>query len=77
MPEGTQALEALRAALERLSVAHGNHRIAVTGSFGLAEFHAGDSPERVFTRADAALYRAKSEGRNRVCTYEGDQAALT
>jgi len=76
-PEGAQALEALRAALERLSVMHGDQRIAVTGSFGIAEFHAGDAPERVFTRADAALYRAKSAGRNRVCIYEGDQAALT
>jgi diguanylate cyclase len=76
-PGAVQPLETLRAALENVSVAHGNHRITVTGSFGLAEFHAGDSPERVFTRADAALYRAKSEGRNRVCVYEGDQAAPT
>lgn len=76
-PQGAQVLEALRAALERVSVTHDNQRISVTGSFGLAEFHAADAPDRVFTRADAALYRAKSEGRNRVCVYEGDQAAPT
>lgn len=38
----------------------------VTASFGLAP-HAGNSFEDLVRRADAALYRAKGEGRNRVC----------
>ena len=76
-PEAEQDLERLRAALESVPVAHANQLIRVTGSFGLAEFHPGDSAERVFMRADAALYRAKSGGRNRVCVYEDDQAAPT
>ena len=38
----------------------------VTISIGLAEAVAGDSAEMVLKRADAALYRAKAEGRNRV-----------
>jgi PleD family two-component response regulator len=67
----------LRAALESVPVAHADQLITVTGSFGLAEFHPGDPAERVFMRADAALYRAKSGGRNRVCVYEDDQAAPT
>jgi diguanylate cyclase (GGDEF)-like protein/PAS domain S-box-containing protein len=40
----------------------------ITISIGVAEVQAGDSWEQAFARADAALYRAKAEGRNRVQT---------
>ncbi|NWK79914.1 GGDEF domain-containing protein [Aquitalea sp. LB_tupeE] len=47
------------------------HRFAVvnrkTGSFGVSAWHAGDSTYSLVKRADEALYRAKSTGRNRVC----------
>ena len=36
-----------------------------TFSAGIADAHAGESIEGVFRRADAALYQAKSKGRNR------------
>ncbi len=39
--------------------------VQVTVSCGVASFHAGDTPESVFQRADQALYRAKGEGRDR------------
>lgn len=38
----------------------------VTASFGVACYRPGDSLEALLTRADAAMYRAKREGRNRV-----------
>jgi diguanylate cyclase (GGDEF)-like protein len=43
-------------------------KVAVTASIGLAEITAGESPqpEQALGRADAALYKAKREGRNRV-----------
>lgn len=39
----------------------------VTVSLGIAEFTGLDSLDRCLNRADRALYRAKLEGRNRVC----------
>jgi len=58
--------EALRqhVAAEPFSV--DNQRIHLTTSFGVAEWRAGESPESAMQRADQALYRAKSEGRNRI-----------
>jgi len=37
-----------------------------TASFGVAASRPGESPEQLLARADAALYRAKENGRNRV-----------
>jgi diguanylate cyclase (GGDEF)-like protein len=42
--------------------------IPVTISLGVAEYRPGDTVEILVTRADQALYRAKHEGRNRVCS---------
>ncbi len=39
----------------------------LTVSFGVASFEPGDTAAEVVARADAALYAAKREGRNRVC----------
>lgn len=39
----------------------------LTVSFGVASFEDGDTAAEVVARADAALYAAKGEGRNRVC----------
>jgi diguanylate cyclase (GGDEF)-like protein len=58
------------------------HRIAktplpLTGpqtcSFGVAESRIGESPDSLVTRADGALYRCKSNGRNHVETQSGPQ----
>jgi diguanylate cyclase len=44
-----------------------NRRVGVvTASFGVAELRAGDSAEDLLRRADAKLYQAKSNGKNRV-----------
>ena len=38
----------------------------VTASFGVTRFSVGDSMDSLLQRADAAVYRAKANGRNRV-----------
>jgi diguanylate cyclase (GGDEF)-like protein len=41
-------------------------RIPLTASFGVAPVHGAEGFAEALRRADAALYRAKSRGRNRV-----------
>ncbi len=49
-------------------VARGKQQPAmVTLSVGVAQFRPGDSVGSLIERADAALYQAKRQGRNRVC----------
>lgn len=44
-------------------------RINITGSFGVASLRAGseETVDLITGRADDTMYRAKREGRNRVC----------
>ncbi len=62
--------EMARQAAEKLAAA--NRRTvfdgveAITCSFGIAQYAAGDSAATLIARADHALYQAKMNGRNRV-----------
>lgn len=51
---------------ERLAAEPMAGRIAVTASFGVAQWHAGQSLGALVDSADQMLYRAKQQGRNRV-----------
>ena len=64
LAQATLKAEQFREALEaRIIEALGR---PVTASFGAAELADGEERESFFARIDAALYRAKGEGRNRV-----------
>jgi diguanylate cyclase (GGDEF)-like protein len=58
--------ERLRHAVAAVRVAIKGGEIAVTISVGVATAAEGSEPSALVAAADAALYRAKSEGRNRV-----------
>jgi diguanylate cyclase (GGDEF)-like protein len=63
---GTQAVELaerLRETLENCTLFTAGK---VTASFGVTTYQSGDSPETLIRRADMGLYKAKSNGRNRV-----------
>jgi diguanylate cyclase (GGDEF)-like protein len=59
--------ERLRRSLEERDLALSDgHVERVTASFGVAQLEAGQSRDELLRAADAALYRAKAEGKNRV-----------
>jgi len=47
-------------------------KLKVTVSGGVAQASASDEPQTLLARADAALYRAKSQGRNRIYCHNGE-----
>jgi len=65
LADALKVAEQMRATVEALRFHYRGAPVRVTVSCGLTELRDGDSAESVFDRADAALYRAKNEGRNR------------
>jgi diguanylate cyclase (GGDEF)-like protein len=64
------------ATLNGLSAFDG-HGALISASVGVSRFDAGmDGPDTLLMQADLALYRAKEEGRNRACIYDGSFGQL-
>ncbi|WP_234029665.1 diguanylate cyclase [Erythrobacter sp. THAF29] len=61
-----QLAERIRAAFGKLVHEQLGADIRLTASFGVATARKGETYSRLFARADAALFRAKNNGRNRV-----------
>ena len=68
--------ESIRQRLDQLAVMHQGHVLnAITASFGVAAFpDNGRTASGLLESADAAMYRAKREGRDRVLTAELSRA---
>jgi diguanylate cyclase (GGDEF)-like protein len=68
--------ERVRANFQKAGAFVGDTEVNSTVSIGVAATaDAGEAIEALMARADAALYRAKSGGRNRVCAAAPDEAA--
>ena len=74
LEDAAAVAERVREAIVELGVPHPASEVAdhVTASLGVATLHCQprQSALRVVARADEQLYRAKAEGRNRVCAAE-------
>jgi len=64
LKSATQLAELLRQRVAETDFGIGKQ---VTSSFGVAQYQASEDIDFLITRADGALYRAKAEGRDRVC----------
>jgi diguanylate cyclase (GGDEF)-like protein len=60
------AAERIRSSIEKLRFPHIDPKLHVTASIGLARYYPKEKVEETEKRADAALYRAKVAGRNRI-----------
>lgn len=70
--EAFQAAERMRTVFQTIAASVEDLPVNATISIGVAAASAAVvSPEEVFAEADAALYRAKREGRNRTCLADG------
>lgn len=72
LPASTAAVahsvsETLLSALRNAPLSGADHSIPMTVSIGVAIARPGDSTSDVLRRADEALYRAKANGRDRLC----------
>lgn len=74
-PRGSRILaEKIRAATSQRTFVHKGRTVPLSVSCGLSHSYSNETDETalnlMLSRADKALYRAKQEGRNRVCAHE-------
>ena len=61
-----QVMKRVQRELTRRFFLHNNEKVLITFSAGIALWKEGESQDQITARADAALYRAKKAGKNRV-----------
>lgn len=66
LASGAKLAEGLRAAIEACPFHFKGEPVTITVSMGMTAFKPGEYSDHVLKRADQALYRAKTAGRNRV-----------
>jgi len=66
--------ERVRAAVAAQPIPTRAGDVLITISFGVGMWREGDTEDQMVARADEALYRAKSEGRDRVCVAGAPEA---
>lgn len=72
----TRLAEDCRSQLAQLDTRECGYSFVVTASFGVSSTaQSGYDLSRLLSHADQMLYRAKNEGRNRVCAYTAETAA--
>ena len=62
--------ERVRKSIEQLKIHHSSEVVRITASMGVAQSSHTQTPHGLYERADAALYRSKNAGRNRVTIFD-------
>ena len=62
--------ERIRTRFEHMQIEGISDGVRLTASFGIAQWEPDEGYGRLFARADAALYRAKQAGRNRIVSQD-------
>ena len=76
--DATRAAEDCRMRVASIDTRSSGHKFLVTASFGVtASPLSGYDLAKLLSHADKMLYRAKREGRNRVCTFGGEAQQWT
>ncbi|MFN7017658.1 MAG: diguanylate cyclase [Fimbriimonadales bacterium] len=70
LEQAVQVAERLRKQISAIQ----NPHAPVSASLGVASYRLGTAPAALLYEADAALYRAKRNGRNQVCVYQPEAA---
>ncbi|GIV05431.1 MAG: hypothetical protein KatS3mg016_1006 [Fimbriimonadales bacterium] len=70
LEQAVQVAERIRAQISQIQ----NPHAPVSASLGVASYRMGTPPATLLYEADAALYRAKHNGRNQVCIYHPEAA---
>lgn len=70
LDQAVQVAERLRSQISAIQ----NPHAPVSASLGVASYRFGTAPATLLYEADAALYRAKRNGRNQVCIYQPEAA---
>jgi diguanylate cyclase (GGDEF)-like protein len=70
LEQAVQVAERLRQQIHAIR----NPHAPVSASFGVATYRRGTPPATLVYEADAALYRAKRNGRDQVCVYQPEAA---
>ncbi|MFN0040533.1 MAG: diguanylate cyclase [Burkholderiales bacterium] len=65
-----EVMQRVQRALTRRFFLNNNEKVLITFSAGIALWQKGEAQEQIIARADAALYRAKKAGKNRVVVAE-------
>lgn len=72
----TRLAEDCRVRIASIDTRDSGHTFAITASFGVSStVLSGYDLARLLAHADLSLYRAKRQGRNRVCAFDGDAPA--
>jgi diguanylate cyclase (GGDEF)-like protein len=70
LEQAVQVAERIRTQISQIQ----NPHAPVSASLGVASYRMGTPPATLLYEADAALYRAKHNGRNQVCVYQPEAA---